>query len=57
MNKLGFALLLFTAIEIGMVGTLTESQVRLHPVYAQKPPNPLGSCPDGHEPAGVVSGM
>jgi hypothetical protein len=56
MNKLGFALLLFAAIGIGMVGTLTETQVMLHHVYAQKLPNPLRSCPDGYVLAGVGSG-
>ena len=40
MNKLGFALFLF-AIGIGIVGTLIETQVMLHRVYA------LASCPDG----------
>ena len=46
MNKLGFALLLFAAIGIGMVGTLTGTQVMLHPVYAHPP----GDCPNGGFP-------
>lgn len=39
MNKLGFAILLFAAIGIVMVGTLTEILVMSQPVYAPR-------CPD-----------